>query len=619
MKRSLVVLLAVAACSSPSAPVAAPTPSPTTEKAVRARPVVAGLTAYGSCPKLRQSVRREAVAEMTPYGFERGFSPVSDVVGVLPPGTPVPAAAPLSGGSTSGGTAWTGRSFDSAAKAAQAFSGTNNQEAGVDELDAVKTDGRLLLVVTQLPQALQVLDVTGDVPKAVGELTLPSSLAGPQALLLDGKAVVVGVESLDRTRTTARVIDLSDPAHPRVERTFSVDGALVDARSVGGRVLLAVQDSPRIPVTYPLDDTAVQREHALGTNRHNAATATATAVLPTVSVSDGRTYTASCATALHPDKPSGLGTTTLVTLDPDRSAPTQTLTVVGGTSQVYASTTALYLTTQQWRTTASTELHGFDITDPDHPVQLGSGSVPGSVVDRYALSATADEVRIATTTGGTDSRVTVLRPRNGRLAQVGVVSGLGKGEQIYGVRYVGDLAYVVTFRQTDPLYVVDLTDGTRPRVRGALKVTGYSSALYPLGEGQLLGVGQDFDAQGLARGGAQVSVFDVADPDDPRLVGKQVFPGYSPSQEDHHALTWWPSRRLVVLPRVDYAASAQQQTMLALRVGDDGHLTELGQWSARAPLTRSVVIGDLLYSVSEQGVDVAPLDRLSEHTWTPFS
>ena len=593
------LLLLVASCTSSRR--AAPPTQPQPQPVVRARPVVAGLTAYGSCARLRQSVRREAVAEMTPYGLEGGLR--LGARGGPPVAAPVPAFAAR--------TADTG-----AATPVKGVSGTDVQEAGVDELDAVKSDGRVLLVVTQQPLALQVLDVTGARPRVAGRLLLPPSLQSPQALLLGDRAVVVGTEYGSALTTTARVVGLTDPAKPVLERTFTVDGAVVDARAVGGRVLLAVQDAPQIPTSYPLDDSKARVDEALGRNRHAAATATASAVLPTVRSSDGATVTPDCAHALHPDKPSGLGTTTLVTLDPARSAPTQTLTVVGGTSEVYVSTTALYLTTQEWGTSLDTQVHGFDTTDPDAPVQLGSATVPGTLLDRYAMSATADELRLATT-AGSDSRVTVLRPRGGRLVQVGVVTGLGKGERVYGVRFVDDLAYVVTFRETDPLYVVDLADGAHPRVRGQLELTGYSSALYPLDDGRLLGVGQAADLTGRTQG-AQVSVFDVTDPAAPRLAGRHVEPGWSAAQDDHHALLWWPAAHLVVLPVQRDAAAP---VMVALRVDAAGRLTEAGRWSGRgtAPLTRSGVMGDLLYSVSDSGVDVAPLERLSEHTWIPFS
>ena len=120
------------------------------------------------------------------------------------------------------------------------------------------------------------------------------------------------------------------------------------------------------------------------------------------------------------------------------------------------------------------------------------------------------------------------------------MDGLGKGERIFAVRFLGDVGYVVTFRQTDPLYTLDLARPEAPRVVGELKIRGYSAYLHPIGEGLLLGVGQDATAAG-GRLGAQVSLFDVSNLARPvrlhqRLLGDG---GTSEVEWDHHAFLWW--------------------------------------------------------------------------------
>ena len=90
----------------------------------------------------------------------------------------------------------------------------------------------------------------------------------------------------------------------------------------------------------------------------------------------------------------------------------------------------------------------------------------------------------------------MLGEGNEKLVEVGRVGGLGRGERIYSVRFIGEVGYVVTFRQVDPLYTVDLAHPEKPRVIGELKVPGYSAYLHPVGPGRLLGVGQDADSQG---------------------------------------------------------------------------------------------------------------------------
>ena len=142
--------------------------------------------------------------------------------------------------------------------------------------------------------------------------------------------------------------------------------------------------------------------------------------------------------------------------------------------------------------------------------------------------------------------VSVLRPSGDRLDVVGSVGGLGRGETIHSVRFLGDRAYVVTFRQTDPLYTIDLSDPTAPRVAGELKITGYSAYLHPLDGERLLGIGQEATAQGQVTG-MQVSVFDVSDPAAPSRLSQVVLPGAGTEAEwDHHAVLVHDG--LVVLP-----------------------------------------------------------------------
>ncbi|MDH3193150.1 MAG: beta-propeller domain-containing protein, partial [Acidimicrobiia bacterium] len=156
-------------------------------------------------------------------------------------------------------------------------------------------------------------------------------------------------------------------------------------------------------------------------------------------------------------------------------------------------------------------------------------------------------LRVASTTtpnwwgwgGSSDSQsqVTVFEVTGGDLEQVGFVDGLGKTEQIYSVRFMGDTAYVVTFRQTDPLYVLDLSDVTDPTVTGELKIPGYSAYLHPAGEGRLLGVGQAGDEDGRTQG-TQVSLFDVSDPNDPKLLDAVMIENaWSAVEGDHLAFT----------------------------------------------------------------------------------
>jgi hypothetical protein len=162
--------------------------------------------------------------------------------------------------------------------------------------------------------------------------------------------------------------------------------------------------------------------------------------------------------------------------------------------------------------------------------------------------------------------VTVLRLAGGALEQVGRLDGLGRDEAVQGVRFAGPLAYVVTFRQTDPLFVVDLADPAHPRVAGSVDLLGYSAYLHPLGNGLLLGVGQDATTDG-ARTGVQLSLFDVSDPARPQLLDRVSVPGgWSATEYDPHAFAYIDGVALVPVQSSDGAGGQ----LLAVRVEGRG-------------------------------------------------
>ena len=267
-----------------------------------------------------------------------------------------------------------------------------------------------------------------------------------------------------------------------------------------------------------------------------------------------------------------------------------------------------------------TEIHRFDISDPEHTVYSASGSVPGFILNNYALSEYAGVLRAASTEeppwledgtqGESASRVTVLRQAGARLAQVGSVGGLGAGERIFAVRFIGERGFVVTFRQVDPLYTLDLSDPAAPKLVGELKIPGFSSYLHPVGDSLLLGVG----SEGAA---VQASLFDVSDMASPKRVAQLVLgAGSTAASFDPHAFLYWPRSNLAVLPLETF--SPVFAGAVGVRVAPAA-LTEAGRVvhhsAARgddAPIERSLVIGDRLYTVSWLGIasngvtDMAP-------------
>jgi uncharacterized secreted protein with C-terminal beta-propeller domain len=212
-------------------------------------------------------------------------------------------------------------------------------------------------------------------------------------------------------------------------------------------------------------------------------------------------------------------------------------------------------------TTQTTTVHKFSISAPGAAVYRASGEVDGTVLSSYSMSEDGASLRVVTTSApqgvyacvdcqfpGAASNLSVLTERDGALVQVGQVGDIGRGEQVKAVRFVGPRAYVVTFRRTDPLYTLDVSDPTDPKVVGSLALLGYSAYLYPLGDHELIGVGQDALANGSTTG-LKVALYDVSDLANPRDLSAYVLVNTGTSAEqDFHAFLWWDPTKMAIVP-----------------------------------------------------------------------
>lgn len=613
------------------------------------------LQSFGTCAKLLGYVRQHAVPLVTDGGV------VSQPAGVGAARTAAPEAS---------------------ATAGVDYSATNVQEEGVDEPDVVKTNGVTLF--TLRGQVLHALDVRGGRPRLVGSLKL-ERIGGGELLLRGGRLLVLSQSFSDLPvplpggaarssimpygagKTLLVEVDVGDPGAMKVVRSLELEGSYLSARLVGGTTRVVLTSAMPRPLRYAVPDGPTQKdaEEAAARNRAIVASAPLSAWVPRAVTRDrrwrrtGTRALVQCRNVRRTAAYSGLGMTTVLTIDLDRGLQILDSDAVLTSSQtVYASTGSLYVATQRWdyqtaadepKDAVTTELHRFDTTGPSRTEYRSSGRVPGYLLNQWALSEHEGVLRVATTSAPAwwapqpgqeqESRVTTLRERDGALVEVGAVGGLGKGERIYAVRFMGDVGYVVTFRQVDPLYTLDLADPARPRVLGELKILGYSAYLHPLGDDLLLGIGQDATPEGRLLG-TQVAVFDVADLRRPaRLHQRTIGAGWSAAESDHHAFLYWPATRTVVVPVVTYdpagGGASPFTGALAFRAGRAG-IVELGRIvhpaatgstgsaggadgaSVGQPISRTLVVADALLTVSDAGVKANALATLAERGWVPF-
>ncbi|MBX4196342.1 beta-propeller domain-containing protein [Candidatus Pacearchaeota archaeon] len=300
--------------------------------------------------------------------------------------------------------------------------------------------------------------------------------------------------------------------------------------------------------------------------------------------------------------------------------------------------------------TEKTVIHKIHV-DGNHIEYTEQGEVPGHVLNQFSLDEYKGNLRIATTSGNTwegksSNNFYIL---DGKLTMIGKVENLAKGESIYSARFLGDRAYLVTFKSVDPLFVIDAHDPRNPKVLGYLKIPGYSNYLHPYDENHVIGIGKEvnesIDADKVhspgavyytAIGGVKVSLFDVSDVEHPKEQAKIVLGergSESIALQDHKAVLFDKQKGILVLPVLlaelnttagyDYSQPVWQGAIV-LNV-DTNDISERGRithfrdvnntwdwYNDQYSIKRSLYIGDTLYTLSSGEIKANTLDDLRE-------
>jgi inhibitor of cysteine peptidase len=524
------------------------------------------------------------------------------------------------------------------------YSRTNIQVEGVDEADIVKSDGEYIYLATDNRVVIARAYPTKEA-RVLCELEFEGYIDG---LFINGDRLVVlenpslayvyGAErSLSYsyvTKTSVRVYDLSDREHPVLERDVSVDGYYVSARMIGDYVYLIASGS----AWMANDDVSLPRIYE-----------------------DGGTVEIQPAEVWHSDTHDyGYGFTTIMSVNTvnDDEEPVHETLLLGSASTIYVSPSNIYVTFTEWSTgSEKTSIHRIHI-DEGRIEYHATGEVPGRLLNQFSMDENGEYFRVATTIGyawdhvaKSTSKVFVL---DQTLDIVGRLENLAPGEQIYSARFMGSRCYLVTFKKVDPLFVIDLTNPTQPRVLGELKITGYSDYLHPYDENHVIGIGKEASDQGdfAWYQGVKISLFDVSDVANPKEIAKYEIGDRgtdSPVLNDHKAFLFDRSKNLLVLPvsvaEIDpsqypsgvpswgygevvwqgaYVFDISLTGGLELR-GRISHCAEMGIpvhgssaiWSSNSGydscwIERSLYIGNVLYTISDQMIGMNDLETLEK-------
>lgn len=561
---------------------------------------------------------------------------------------------------------------DSADKGPAGYSQTNVQEAGVDEADIVKTDGKhiYLLHGTQLK-------VLRSWPPTEAGVAASLDLEGaPMAMLLyrgrlaivssggDNAVVEGGYGSKSPTSTEfpllLTVVNVGNPKAPVIERTIGMDLGYLDARLVNGRLLLAGYAT----LASPLADTMIDpvagdaaispasprdEEAAIGNAIASAVTMTTFGDwLPAMrdSATGKRELMVDDFDALYVPTVTGtVGATAIVSLDlAHAGAALNKVVLAAEGGMLYATADALYLAyADRWwwwgpdGADAKTYLHRLALNEEAVPHYTGSVTVPGWIDTPFWLSEYDQHLRVVTSAGGLH-RLRTYAVGNADPAFKAEVKGFAPDETVTSARFMGPRAYVSTaiiqtnFAQ-DPFFTFDLKDPAKPKLMGALDMPGYTTYIHPLSDDYVLAVGMFAPTMSDPVTSVQVQVFDVSDFASPVTASQHVFStnnggiSFSEALNSHHAFTFYEPQGIFALPLQDFDGSWSTafNGLVAMKVGADGSLSELGRvdhsslasdgyWAS--DVRRSMVMEGAdgqgyLYSISGVGLVVNAVDDFS--------
>ncbi len=576
---------------------------------------------------------------------------------------------------------------------------TNNQVAGVDEADLVKTDGQYLYLAQA--EELRIVDAwPANESREAATLALGGTakklfVAEDRALVYvsmprdeEQAAYMVSGSgdcsygygcdfSGDGSATRVLIVDVSDRAAPTILRTLDFAGSLIAARRIGNTVHTVVSIAeltvPGLELPSPWeygcaeDLTATEKfsarsELAAARKKQHALVDQASLDIGVLAREGDRVLGAmGCTDFYRETSPDGSGITSVVSLDLQSDDDPVFANVLSRAGAVYASGSSLYMAVPHQRDMVdywyheapgdeASTVHQFAIGKaPTDTAYLASGVVPGRVLNQFSMDEYQGVLRIATTNGyvpnpDVESTLSILSRDGHQLQVIGQVEHIAPTEDIRSVRFDGERGYVVTFKKTDPLFVLDLSEPKAPKLVGELKIPGFSTYMHRLDENHLLALGYEADDQGdfAYFNGIQLQLFDVTNPTQPELLHKKVYGTRGSSSSaltDHLGFTFLADRNLLTLPMsiCDGGGNGGYGTLsfsgvVALEVSLEQGFTELGRLSEPYPpndgtfyqgaecsdwwtdsnsvVDRTVVADQYLYAISENRVRIQDLGAL---------
>jgi len=503
------------------------------------------------------------------------------------------------------------------------YSKTNIQVEGVDEADIVKVDGEYIHVISG-QKVIIVKAYPAEEASILSKITVNGTL---KQLFINEERLVVFYESgsYNEAKTCINIYDISDRAKPTIRSEIAVDGQYFSSRMIGDYVYVVIRKAAWL----------VDGEVAL----------------PKIYSEDGCRIVPATDIYYSNIADCGYIFTTIVTVNifEDTQKPKDETILSGWTTCIYVSLENIYLAIGDYDKTVLHRIH----IENGEIFTAADGEVTGYVLNQFSMDEYEGYFRIATTSQMTSfpEKSPILHLQNNvyilnmDLNIVGKLENIAPGEKIYSARFMGDTFYLVTFRKTDPLFVINLSDPYSPRIIGELEITGYSDYLHVYDENHVIGVGKE--TVGADEGdfswyqGVKISLFDVTDVTAPIELAKYEIGNRgtdSPVLSDHKAFLFDKEKNLLVLPvlvaKINesqypngvppytcgqivwqgayvFTISLELEEKIMLR-GAITHIENGNVYNASNYVTRALFIGEVLYTISEGKIKMNSLLDLSE-------
>lgn len=501
------------------------------------------------------------------------------------------------------------------------FGTTNTQVKDVDEDDIIKNDGKYIYVLTD--SSIKIIDAAN--MKLMSKTNIDSR--GSNGLYLYGnKLIAVGHDYSENNQTFIEIYDITDKSNPKLINEFAQDGGYFSSRLVDGKVILLSQF-----YVYP-ENINLKDKYAVYDE-----------IVPTVTNGGENTPLAPDMITILPQAENYSYTYTVMTtvdLNANQFSPV-TSSVLGSGDNIYCTKDNLYIVETKY-ITEKTEykydmafVSNSDIITAIHRFSLAggvikaeaTGEVKGRTLNQFSVDEKGGFVRIATTDNEAN-RITVL---DMSLKKVAEIDGIAKGETIQSARYIGNYGYVVTFRQTDPLFVIDFTDMKNPKIVGELKIPGFSSYLHPF-NGYLVGIGTDGDENGTTDA-LKISLFDISNPTNPQEIDRFIVQ-HAYAESYHKTVMDCSEKDILGFIYFDNRSGEAQLATLRIK---EGKIEHIGSYSngktdesytgtvyspdgnreiiyydkamyANESIQRATYIGNMLYTVSAHRICSYPIE-----------